>query len=50
MVISAVCRRSVDFPAMLGPVMTCNCESGQRDTVFGVNTLPEDNRPTSTVG
>ena len=46
----AVCRRSVDLPAILGPVMMCNCESGERDTVFGVNILPEDSRPISTVG
>ena len=50
MAISAVCRSKVDFPAMLGPVMTCRCDSGVKVTVFGVKPLPEVRRPSSTVG
>ena len=48
--IRAVWRRNVDFPAMFGPVMTCNREELSIHMVLDVKVLPEASRPCSTVG
>lgn len=48
--IRAVWRKSVDLPAMFGPVMICRREEGVNETVLGVKTRPALMRPSSTVG
>lgn len=50
MTVSAVCRSSVDFPAIFGPVIMCIFEESDISTEFGTNWRPEARSPISTVG
>lgn len=50
MAIKAVCRNSVDLPAMFGPVTTWRGLSAANVTVFGIKVFPVASSPSSTVG
>lgn len=49
-VINATCRKYVDLPAMLGPVIMCNRDESFMEREFEVKLRPDAKRLTSTVG